>query len=168
MPGYAAAAGMQMDPRQRIQVVPRSQVRVLHMDPSLVADGLRGGGGGGRDRGDGSSGGGGFGGVFWGGVGGAQRPSGLYVSTQHLDRGSGESKSTRSPEGPESKSDDEDEEEEGGRKRSRSFEVCINAPRAETDSFLNTASNNPLKTGKMRRNSHEWHGFASQDSGRMN
>ncbi len=155
----AAAAGMQhMDPRH-IRVVPRSQVRVLHMDPRLVAASAAVGLGQLRSE---SLGG--------GGVGGSRRPTGLYVSTQQTGSGSGESKKTRTPEGPESKSDDEreDEEEEGGRKRSRSFEVCINAPRAETDSFLNTASNNPLKTGKLRRNSHEWHGFASQDSGRMN
>jgi len=51
---------------------------------------------------------------------------------------------------------------------SSSFGVIIDAPRAETDSFLVTSSNNPIPVGKVQRRSQEWHGFASQDAGRMN
>ena len=52
--------------------------------------------------------------------------------------------------------------------REDSFGVIIDAPRAETDSFLVTSSNNPIPVGKVQRRSQEWHGFASQDAGRMN
>ena len=52
--------------------------------------------------------------------------------------------------------------------REDSFGAFIEAPRAETDSFLLTSSDNPIQTGIIKRPSHEWHGFASQDAGRMN
>ena len=52
--------------------------------------------------------------------------------------------------------------------REESFETYIEAPRADTDSFLNTASNNPIETTLLRKTSNEWHGFASMDAGRMN
>ena len=43
--------------------------------------------------------------------------------------------------------------------REDSFETYIQAPRADTDSFIHTASDNPLAHGIERKNSNEWHGF---------
>jgi len=52
--------------------------------------------------------------------------------------------------------------------REDSFEAFIEVQRADTDSFLLTASDNPITYTHMKRPSNEWHGFASQDAGKMN
>jgi hypothetical protein len=97
-------------------------------------------------------------------------PPDALAASGHIGGGGGTQTNTEVDDvGPEFEGKTEmDGEDFSPPEREDSFGAIIDAPRAETDSFMVTSSDNPIAVGKVAQLSHEWHGFASQDAGRMN